>query len=82
MIPLIWDNKEEWNSPPPKFGSAYGLAFEPKVFIDRPEDNPVEAARLYKENHNSARANQEWKWLDDFCGRVYGAYCKYVWRMK
>lgn len=40
-----------------------------------------EAARLYKLNHNRERANKEWKFLDDFCGKVYKNYCK-LWGCK
>lgn len=69
----VWQDKEAWNSPVPKFGSPYGPLHNglKGIWITRPVDNQWEAERLYKENHNSERANREWSWLN----RVYPIYC-------
>lgn len=51
------------------------------IFIPRPKDDPAEAYRLYKENHNSARANKEWNFLNvaynKTLGRIYGKVKEY-----
>lgn len=74
FIPLVFDTEEFWESECPSL-----LSFPENhktIFIARPVDDPIEAARLYKLNHNPERANAEWKWLDNLCSKVYTQYCK------
>ena len=69
LIPLVWDTEEFWECDFPSY-----LSFPENhttIFIARPVDDPIEAERLYKLNHNPERANKEWAFLD----KVYPMYC-------
>lgn len=79
LIPIVWDDKEQWNSPPSRFGSPYGYPRDMKfnIFdVGNKGENMEEGAKIYKLNHNSERANREWEWLDNLCSKIYTKYCR------
>ena len=79
---MIWDKNEDGTD---TFFSNAGPHLTPldrinfNIFIARPVDNEVEAYRIYKENHNSDRANKDWNFLNvawnKTLGKIYGK-CK------
>lgn len=71
LIPLVTDDEQFWDA---EFNIWDYLSYPENhttIFIARPVDDPIEAARLYKLNHNPERANKEWSFLD----KVYPMYC-------
>jgi hypothetical protein len=72
----VWDDEEFFTTRARPFAGAYAPLWSTDIWIRRPVDNPIEAERLYKENHNSERANAEWAWLDKLCLNIHNKYRK------
>lgn len=67
----VFQGEDFWRGGFRPFMGMYAPLCTTDIWIARPVDDPIEAERLYKLNHNPERANKEWSFLNN----VYPMYC-------